>query len=105
MPWFPAVCARLCAHHFHLQLEGERIGYTVLFTDLALQVEQLMEVMTLTDDHRGGAGCAILFPGNEVQVRCMKVGAIATAVQRRNAMTMIAGRCLAVGRAATCAAA
>jgi hypothetical protein len=73
MPWFPAVCARLCAHHFHLQLEGERIGYTVLFTDLALQVEQLMEVMTLTDDHRGGAGCAILFPGNEVQVRCMKV--------------------------------
>ena len=32
-------------------------------------------------------------------------GAIAIAVQRRNAMTMIAGRCLAIGRAATCAAA
>ena len=32
-------------------------------------------------------------------------GAIAIAVQMRNAMTMIAGRCLAIGRAATCAAA
>ena len=32
-------------------------------------------------------------------------GAIAIAVQKRNAMTMIAGRCLAIGRAATCAAA
>ena len=32
-------------------------------------------------------------------------GSIAIAIQRRNAMTMIAGRCLAIGRAATCAAA
>ena len=32
-------------------------------------------------------------------------GSIAVAIQRRNAMTMIAGRCLAIGRAATCAAA
>jgi len=32
-------------------------------------------------------------------------GSIAAAIQRRNAMTMIAGRCLAIGRAATCAAA
>ena len=32
-------------------------------------------------------------------------GAIAIAVQKRNAMTMIAGRCLAIGRAATSAAA
>ncbi|MGI0063112.1 MAG: hypothetical protein ACREBA_11740, partial [Nitrosotalea sp.] len=30
---------------------------------------------------------------------------IAVAVQRRNAMTMIAGRCLAIGRAATAVAA
>ena len=32
-------------------------------------------------------------------------GAIAIAVQKRNAMTMIAGRCLAIGRAETCVAA
>ena len=32
-------------------------------------------------------------------------GAIAISVQWRNAMTMIAGRCRAIGRAATCAAA
>jgi hypothetical protein len=32
-------------------------------------------------------------------------GAIAIAVQRRNAMTMVAGRCLAIGRAATSVAA
>ena len=32
-------------------------------------------------------------------------GSIDVAIQRRNAMTMIAGRCLAIRRAATCAAA
>ena len=35
----------------------------------------------------------------------LEVAYIAVAIQRRNAMTVIAGRCLAIGRAAICAVA